>query len=193
MKTMPEKSARFASVVQAAGEPEPVYLWTDPKEDKRLMAAVKQDRVLTVKPASPGTKRDIGVVGFTPEKSASYLVFPKPLSAFKDRRIVGIKYDLVRTPGPVGRVVQPGPESGRTGPIEPPAGAERSRLAPKPPSPLAKRFWVTIRFTATAEVSQEVEADSRQRAREIAERSVLAPDLGRATITRKVVRVAPQQ
>lgn len=32
---------------------------------------------------------------------------PEPLDAFKDRRIIGIKYDLIQTPEPVGRLIKP--------------------------------------------------------------------------------------
>ena len=37
------------------------------------------------------------MVGFKEQKGASYLVFPKSLSRFEDRRIVGINWDLVKT------------------------------------------------------------------------------------------------
>ena len=45
-----------------------------------------------------------------PDKRAAYLVFPNALRGFHDRKIIGIKYDLVRTPGPVGKLVKDAPE-----------------------------------------------------------------------------------
>jgi hypothetical protein len=40
---------------------------------------------------------DFGLVGFKEKKGARYLVLPKSLKRFTDRRIVGIAWDLVRT------------------------------------------------------------------------------------------------
>src|ERR1043166_4335880 len=92
-----KRTARFSEVVQACGKPEAVTLWTKPQENKSFMGAVKQDRVMTVKQEAVGTKKDSGAIGFRAEKGVTYFVFPKPLTAFKDRRIVGIRYDLVKT------------------------------------------------------------------------------------------------
>ena len=42
--------------------------------------------------------REFGMVGFKETKSgASYLIFPKGLKRFEDRRIIGINWDLVKT------------------------------------------------------------------------------------------------
>ena len=38
---------------------------------------------------------EFGIVGFKERKSASYLVFPKSLKRFENKRIVGINWDLV--------------------------------------------------------------------------------------------------
>ena len=40
---------------------------------------------------------EFGMVGFKEKKGASYLIFPKALKRFEDRRIVGINWDLVKT------------------------------------------------------------------------------------------------
>jgi hypothetical protein len=43
------------------------------------------------------TGSEFGMVGFKEKKSVSYLVFPKSLKRFENRRIVGINWDLVKT------------------------------------------------------------------------------------------------
>jgi hypothetical protein len=41
--------------------------------------------------------REFGCVGFLERKGALYLEFPKSLKRFADRRIVGIKWELVKS------------------------------------------------------------------------------------------------
>jgi hypothetical protein len=114
-------TVRFAKVVQAAGKPEVVSLWIKPERDKTFMSAVRQNRVMTVKQETVGSAKDFGIVGFLREKNVSYLIFPNSLKKFEDRRIVGIKYDLIETPAPIGRVIKPEPASKpRHGKIQPP-------------------------------------------------------------------------
>ena len=48
---------------------------------------------MTVQKTESGT--DFGVVGFKERKGANYLVFPKSLKRFADKRIVGIDWALV--------------------------------------------------------------------------------------------------
>jgi hypothetical protein len=95
---------RFAKVVETAGRPEVVSLWTKPERDKTFMRAVRENRVMTIK---QGSGKDFGVVGFVREKNAFYLMFPRSLEEFRERRIIGIKDDLIETPGPVGPVIKP--------------------------------------------------------------------------------------
>ena len=38
---------------------------------------------------------EFGIVGFKQTKDARYLVFPKSLKRFENRRVVGINWDLV--------------------------------------------------------------------------------------------------
>ena len=40
---------------------------------------------------------DFGIVGFKESKEARYLVFPKSLKRFENKRIVGINWDLIKT------------------------------------------------------------------------------------------------
>lgn len=89
------KTARFTDLVKKAGAPNPYLLWVSPKKDDVFQRAVKEQRVLTIHQENVGTKKDYGMVGFHEEPNAQYLVFPKSLKAFGERRIIGINYDLL--------------------------------------------------------------------------------------------------
>ena len=93
MKLLKIKIARFADVIDRAGRPEPYTLWQKPGRDRHFQSALKNHRVMTIQPSATGT--EFGVVGFKETKGASYLVFPKSLKRFENKRIVGIKWDLV--------------------------------------------------------------------------------------------------
>lgn len=93
MKVLKTKTMRFSEVVETAGRPEVYTLWQKPKTDKHLQSLLKNNRVMTILQSDGGS--DFGLVGFREEQGARYLAFPKPLKRFIDRRIVGIKWDLV--------------------------------------------------------------------------------------------------
>ena len=95
MKVLKTKSKRFADVVDAAGKPEPYTLWQKPGEDRHLQSKIKNHRVMTV--LKTGTATEFGMVGFKEQKGVSYLIFPKSLKRFENKRIVGIKWDLVKS------------------------------------------------------------------------------------------------
>lgn len=82
-------------MVAIAGKPGPYTLWQKPKEDRHLQSEIKNNRVMTILKSASGT--EFGMIGFKEQKGASYLVFPKGLKRFEDRRIVGINWDLVKT------------------------------------------------------------------------------------------------
>jgi hypothetical protein len=42
-----------------------------------------------------GTHQDHGEVGYAPDPHAQYLLFPRSLRRFEDRRVIGINYDLL--------------------------------------------------------------------------------------------------
>jgi len=48
---------------------------------------------MTIQRTNSGT--EFGIVGFKQTKDARYLVFPKSLKRFENRRVVGINWDLV--------------------------------------------------------------------------------------------------
>src|SRR4051812_44181740 len=94
------KTARFAALVKEVGRPELAVLWQKPEKDPAFKSALKNNRVLTVERKHPGGISDYGVVGFKQDKNASYLIFPHALDAYKDKRVVGIKYDLLSPSNP---------------------------------------------------------------------------------------------
>lgn len=95
MKLLKIKTARFADVVERCGEPIVYTLWQNPKIDRHFQSLIKNARVMTVRAGDTGT--EFGEVGFHEQKGASYLEFPKSLRRFAEKRIVGIKWDLVKT------------------------------------------------------------------------------------------------
>jgi hypothetical protein len=95
VKVLKTKTKRFADVVDAAGKPEVYTLWQKPAQDRHLQSEIKNNRVMTILKSEAGS--EFGMVGFKEKKGASYLVFPKSLKRFENRRIVGINWDLVKT------------------------------------------------------------------------------------------------
>ena len=93
MKLLKVKTVRFADVVDNAGAPEAYTLWQKPAQDRHLQSQIKNHRVMTIKKTAAGT--EFGIVGFKEEKGASYLVFPKSLKRFENKRVVGIKWEFV--------------------------------------------------------------------------------------------------
>ena len=94
MKVLKTKTIRFAEVVEKAGKPDVYTLWQKPKTDRHLQSLLKNNRIMTVLQSESGS--DFGLVGFREEKGARYLAFPKSLKRFIDRRVIGIKWDLVQ-------------------------------------------------------------------------------------------------
>ena len=94
MKLLKVKTARFAQVVEDCGNPQVYTLWQKPSADRHFQAQIKNNRHMTIQKSESGT--DFGIVGFKESKDARYLVFPKSLKRFADKRIVGIDWALVR-------------------------------------------------------------------------------------------------
>jgi hypothetical protein len=96
VKLLKVKTARFAQVIEKAGKPEVYTLWQKPAQDRHLQSEIKNNRVMTIQRSDTGS--EFGIVGFKEQKGgASYLVFPKSLKRFENKRIVGINWDLVKT------------------------------------------------------------------------------------------------
>ena len=95
MKLLKVKTARFAQVVEKAGKPEVYTLWQKPAQDRHLQSEIKNNRVMTIQKSEAGS--EFGMVGFKEKKGASYLIFPKSLKRFENKRIIGINWDLIKT------------------------------------------------------------------------------------------------
>jgi len=87
-------TARFTAVVSRSGKPEVYTLWQKPSRDRHFQTFNKNNRIMTIQQSESGS--DFGLIGFKSRKGARYLVFPKSLKTFEDKRIVGINWDLVR-------------------------------------------------------------------------------------------------
>jgi hypothetical protein len=97
---------RFAKLVEAAGQPHVLTLWTEPGKDSELQKAVRENRVLTVEQPPTGTKKDLGKIGFHRDANVSYLIFPKRLPKQSETKVVGIKYDRrIQNPKPGQRLL----------------------------------------------------------------------------------------
>ena len=94
MKLLKVKTARFSRVVEKFGKPRAYTLWQKPAADRHLQSQIKKNRVMTILKSESGT--DFGIVGFKQRKGATYLVFPKSLKRFADKRIIGIDWPLIR-------------------------------------------------------------------------------------------------
>jgi hypothetical protein len=88
-------TVRFSKIVESSGKPDTHLLLIDPAKDKTLQAAIKANRVMTVYQGSGNTKTDYGTIGFEEGSSRQFLLFPKSLKPFADKRVIGIKYDLL--------------------------------------------------------------------------------------------------
>jgi hypothetical protein len=111
------KTVRFAAVIDAAGLPAPHPLWVAPEKDGTLQRALQENRVMTIHQDIRGTRKDFGTVGFETDPNTQFLIFPRSLREFHDRRIVGIDYELLT-------------HQARPLTSEPPK--EKSRVAPRP-------------------------------------------------------------
>jgi hypothetical protein len=94
VKLLKVKTARFSQVLESCGKPQVYTLWQRPSADRHLQAQLKKDRVMTILKTESGT--DFGIVGLKETKDARYLIFPKSLKRFADKRIIGIDWGAVR-------------------------------------------------------------------------------------------------
>jgi hypothetical protein len=91
-------TVRFSKIVEAAGKPIVHLLWVDPAKDPVLKKAVNANRVMTVHQQVTDAKADYGTVGFQKGVSGQILIFPKSIKGFADKRVTGVKYDLLEWP-----------------------------------------------------------------------------------------------
>jgi hypothetical protein len=93
MKLLKIKTTRFSQIIEKCGKPQVYTLWQKPSIDRHLQAQIKKSRVMTILKSDSGT--DFGIVGFKESKEARYLIFPKSLKRFAEKRIIGIDWALV--------------------------------------------------------------------------------------------------
>jgi diamine N-acetyltransferase len=88
-------TVRFSKIVETVGKPSVHVLWIDPEKDGLLQKAIKTNRVMTIHQRPDGTKTDYGTIGFEKNVPGQVLIFPKSLRSFADKRVTGVKYDLL--------------------------------------------------------------------------------------------------
>ena len=93
MKLLQTKTVRFSQVIEKCSKPVVYTLWQKPSADRHLQAQLKNNRVMTILKTESGT--DFGIAGFKEKKGATYLVFPKSLKSFVDKRVIGIDWTLI--------------------------------------------------------------------------------------------------
>jgi hypothetical protein len=93
VKLLKTKTIRFSQIVEKCGKPSVHILWQKPGADRHFQMQLKNNRVMTVQKTESGT--DFGIVGFKERKGARYLVFPKSLKQFMDKRVIGFDWTLV--------------------------------------------------------------------------------------------------
>jgi hypothetical protein len=93
MKLLKVKTARFSQIIESCGKPRVYTLWQKPSTDRHLQAEIKKTRVMTILKSESGS--DFGIVGFKESREARYLIFPKSLKRFAEKRIIGVDWELV--------------------------------------------------------------------------------------------------
>lgn len=93
MKLLKTETTRFSQIVEKCGKPNVYILWQKPAADRHFQTQLKNNRVMTVQKSESGT--DFGIVGFKQRKGARYLVFPRSLKQFADKRVIGIDWAVV--------------------------------------------------------------------------------------------------
>lgn len=133
---------------------------------------------MTVLHEPTGTRKEMAVVGFVKKPNALFLVFPRSVEAFRDQQIIGVRYNLLATPAPVGKPVKPSRKS---------SVRARSKEEKSPPS-----FRVVLRSTSTIESEQRLQAKDATSARRLALNNfdTKAADFGSGKVRTKVVKVA---
>jgi hypothetical protein len=93
MKLLKTKTARFSQIIESCGKPQVYTLWQKPSADRHLQSQIKNNRVMTILKSQSGT--DFGIVKLKETREARYLIFPRSLKRFAEKRIVGIDWALV--------------------------------------------------------------------------------------------------
>lgn len=161
---MKSKTVRFADLVRKFGRPEMVTLWTDPQKNVQFSKAIDENRVVTLKQITVGTKKDFGFIGFHKERNVSFLLFPKSIGYPVGTKVIGIKYDLITSPEPP----DPLSLSDRLALVAPKTPG-RGVAEVQPKKKAVETFQVTIKVVATVDVLVDVTAADQAEARKKAQ------------------------
>jgi hypothetical protein len=153
------ETVRFMEVLRVGGQPKSYLPLADPRSDKSFMRAAREHRIVSLKQTPTGTHKDFGVVGVLWEKYVSYLIFPKSLARFENKRVIGIKYEQIEevpmvAPHSLPKIRKPKPEK------KSPAEGQSQH----DPRPLPKKFAVQLQITATKKMEVTIEAFTRKEA-----------------------------
>ncbi len=94
MRLLKIKTARFSQIIEKCGKPQVYTLWQKPSADRHFQSQIKRVRLMTILKSESGT--DFGIVAFKESREARYLIFPKSLKRFAEKRIIGIDWALVQ-------------------------------------------------------------------------------------------------
>jgi len=156
------KTVRFSEVVNSSGKPDTHLLLIAPAKDKTLQAAIKSNRVMTVYQGSGSTKSDYGTIGFVEGSSRQFLVFPQTLKSFADKRVIGIKYDLLESMPVSGGEATVKPKSDKASkPTRDQAATELDRQPARPKGDLSDEASWDDRTAATGLATSEASSDVR--------------------------------
>lgn len=86
------KTVRFSKVVEKCGKPEVYLLMTETDPD--FQKALHADRIMSLSDDSHGAGTEYGTIGYDKKRKGQLLMFHKTVKAFKELKVVGIKYDL---------------------------------------------------------------------------------------------------
>ena len=95
MKLLKIKTARFSQIIQNCGKSAGLHAVAEaapPTATSKRKS--RKARVMTILKSESGT--DFGIVGFKESREARYLIFPKSLKRFAEKRIIGIDWALVQ-------------------------------------------------------------------------------------------------
>lgn len=179
------ETVRFAEVIRNAGTPGVYLPLSDPRQDANFMRAVREERVLSLKQEPTGTRKDFGTVGYLAERFVSYLVFPRSLAAFRGKRIIGIKYDVLQQAD----LSTPAASSHKRSDSKARARDHAPARVQKP-KPRPRHFVALVRRVATTEIRLVVDALTEPEARRKAELAArAATDVPLPRIATEVVSV----
>jgi hypothetical protein len=97
LREIATRKVRFTDVVARCGTPSVHLKLIAPARDARLKHEESRGKVMSVHQALRGGGADYGTVGISKENTAQIWIFPRSLNRYRDARIIGIKYELLKS------------------------------------------------------------------------------------------------